>query len=111
MDIKGIFEDNIHQYSDYVSRDATEDMSRMYYRGIAGHDPDDDSLLSLLIWELKSVESSTDTQSELKWIYAADSTYLASLLDEYSEEAQSEDVGRTFFEGMDLEIVSRLHIY
>jgi hypothetical protein len=103
MDIKTIFGDNISEYSDYVDKDVAENMSRLYYRGIAGFDPDDDNLLSLLIWELKSVENDNDTESELKWIYAIDPSYIAPLLDGYKAEAQSEDVKKTFFESVNLE--------
>ena len=98
MDIKTIFEGNIDNYSDFVDMDIAENMSRLYYRGIACHDPIDDDVLSMLIWELKSVESDLDTGSELKWIYAADPSYISPLLEGYSKEAQNDNVRRTFFE-------------
>jgi hypothetical protein len=103
MDIKAIFENNVNEYSEYIDCDVSENMSRLYYRGMAAHDSYDDNLLSLLIWELKSVEDSENTQSELKWIYAADPSYIAPILDEYRTEAQKEDVKRTFFESPGLE--------
>ncbi len=96
MDVRTIFEDNISEYSDRVDCDVAENMSRLYYRGIAGHDPDDESVLLLLIWELKSVDDETDTESELKWIYAADPSFIAPLIDSYREEALDENVRRTF---------------
>jgi hypothetical protein len=98
MDIRTIYEENLYEYSDYIDRDVTENMVRLYYRGIAAHDPDDDDLLSLLIWELKYMEDDKDTESELKWIYAADPSFISPLLDGYRTEALSEDVRRTFFE-------------
>lgn len=52
MDIRTIFDDNINEYADHVDKDIAENMSRIYYRGMAGHNPDDNSLLSLLIWNL-----------------------------------------------------------
>lgn len=103
MDIRTIFDDNINEYSDHVDKDVAENMSRIYYRGMAGHNPDDNSLLSLLIWELKSVEEDSDTQSELKWIYALDPSYIAPLFEGYRKEALSEDVKKTFFESACLE--------
>ena len=98
MDIKTISEDNINEYSDYVDCDVAEKMSCLYYRGIAGYDPDDDNLLSLLIWELKSAESSKDTESELKWIYAVDPSFIPSIMDGYQKEALSEDIKKSSFE-------------
>ncbi|MBQ7429383.1 MAG: hypothetical protein IJV29_06915 [Butyrivibrio sp.] len=47
MDIESIFEVNINEYSDYVDGDVAENMGRLFYRGIAGHNPDDDSVLSI----------------------------------------------------------------
>ena len=44
MDIRTIFDDNINEYADHVDKDVAENMSRIYYRGMAGHDPDDNSL-------------------------------------------------------------------
>lgn len=102
MDIKTLFEDNIANYSDIVDEDIAENMKRVYYRGLVGHDPDDESVLSLLIWEIKSVAESWDTESELKWIYTADPSYIALLLDSYSEEAHDESVRRTYFESTSL---------
>jgi hypothetical protein len=98
MNIRTIFEDNINEYSDLVDRDVAENMGRMYYRGIAAHSPEDNRLLSLLIWELKSVESSHDTESDIKWIYAVEPSYLEELLADYHMEAIYEDVKRTTFE-------------
>ncbi len=103
MDIRAIFEDNIDEYSDYVDGDVAENMTRLHYRGIAGHDPDGDDLLSLLIWELKSVDDRKNTESELKWIYAADSSFLSPLLEGYHKEVLNEEVRRTFFESTSLE--------
>ncbi len=98
MDFRTIFEGNIDEYSEYVDEDVAENMVRLYYRGLAAHDEDSDDLLSLLIWELKSVEDGNDTEAELKWIYAADPSFISSLLDGYHTEALNEDVKRTFFE-------------
>ncbi len=104
MDFRQIFEDNIREYSDVVEDDVAENMRRLYYRGLAGYDPDDDeALLSLLIWELKSVEDDRDTEAELKWIYAIDPAYIPELLDGYHEEAVGEEVKRTFFESISLD--------
>ena len=103
MDLKAIFEDNINDYSDHVDCDVAENMERAFFRGLAGHDPDDGSLLSLLIWELKSVQDSNNTGSELKWIYAADPSFLAPLLEGYEKEVHDEKVKRTFFESTTLD--------
>ncbi|MCR5008348.1 MAG: hypothetical protein K6A76_07200 [Oribacterium sp.] len=87
-----------------VDGDVAENMNRLYYRGLAGYDPDDDeALLSLLIWELKSVEDNKDTESELKWIYAIDPSYIPELLEGYRDEALNEDVKRTFFESSSID--------
>lgn len=98
MDIKPISEGNIDNYSDYVDSDIAENMSRLYYRGLACHDAIDEDVLSMLIWELRSVESGNDTGSELKWIYAVDPSYISPLMDGYSLEAHNDNVKRTFFE-------------
>lgn len=103
MDIRTLFEDNIYEYSDHVDKDVAENMGRLNYRGIAGHDSYNDSLLSLLIWELKSIENSNDSESELKLIYAADPSQIESLLESYHTEARGENVTKTFFESTSLE--------
>ncbi len=98
MDIKAVHENNVYEFSDYLDCDVAENIGRMYYNGIAGCDPDDDSLLSLLIWELKFVKNSDDAESELKWIYAADPSFIAPLLEDYHKEVQDGRVRRTYFE-------------
>ena len=103
MDLKAIFEDNINEYSDHVDCDVAENMERLFYRGLAGHDPDDGSLLSLLIWELKSVQDIEKAESELKWIYAVDPSFIAPLLDGYNKEVRDEKVKKTFFESTTLD--------
>ena len=103
MDIRAIFEDNIDDYADYVDDDVSENMVRLRYRGIAGHDSSGDDLLSLLIWELKAVDDRAHTSSELKWIYAADPSYIAPLLEGYQKEVQRDDVKKTYFESTSLE--------
>ena len=81
MEFKPIFEDNMSDYSDLVDIDIAENMGRMYYRGLAAHDPENDDPLSLLIYRLKSLEGSRNSESELLWIYAAEPSCIASLLD------------------------------
>lgn len=49
MELRTIFEDNIDEYSGQIDQDVAENMGRMYYHGIAVHDPEDHNLLSLLI--------------------------------------------------------------
>ncbi len=103
MNIRPIFEDTIYDYPEHVDADVAENMGRLYYRGISGHDPEDDSLLSLLIWELKSLDEERDTSSELKWIYAADPSHIAPLIEGYGREAKDEGVVKTLFESTSLE--------
>ena len=103
MAIKTILEENICRYSDHVDEDVAENMGRMFYRGIADHDPDDDRLLSLLIWELKTAPDSENTESELKWIYAVNPSFLTPLLEGYHKEALNENIRRSFFESTSLE--------
>ena len=103
MEFRTLSDNSIYEYHDYVDDDIAENMIRLYYRGIASHDPDDSRPLSLLIWELKSVEDLRDTESELKWIYTADSSFLSPLLEEYGKEAQEEAVKKTFFESPPME--------
>ncbi len=103
MEFKTVFDENINDYSDYVDGDVAENMQRLYYRGIAGHDPDDNSLLTLLIWELKSAEDAEKTSAEFKWLYTADPSYISSLLDGYHKEALITEVKKTFFEDPSLD--------
>ena len=60
MELRTIFEDNIDEYSGQIDQDVAENMGRMYYHGIAVHDPEDHNLLSLLIWKLKFMENGRD---------------------------------------------------
>ena len=103
MEFKPIFEDNMGDYSDLVDIDIAENMGRMYYRGLAAHDPENDNPLSLLIYRLKSLEGSRNSESELLWIYAAEPSCIASLLDGYREEAGDERIVKTGFEFSSLE--------
>lgn len=64
MEFKQIFENNISEYADYIDSDVAENIRRLQYRGIAGHDPENNKLLSLLIWRLQSVGDSLATDSE-----------------------------------------------
>lgn len=103
MNTKRVDADNIEEYLDYVDEDVSENMDRLYYRGLAAHDPDDDDLLSLLIWEIKSPDSEKKTRAELKWIYAADPSYISSLLDDYHGESLTEGVKKTYFESSSID--------
>ena len=90
MDIRTISEDNIGEYEGLVDEDVAENMGRMYYRGIAGHDPVSDDPLSVLIWELTSVETDLETGADLKWIYAADSDYIEAGLRRFHQPQTTE---------------------
>ncbi len=98
MNLKSILPDNINEYADYVDEDMSENIGRMFYRGLAAHAPEDDSLLSLLIWELKSPEGNERSTSELKWIYSADPSYISNILDGYHSEVLNDGVKKTIFE-------------
>ncbi len=103
MDIREIYEGNIREYAKWIDRDVAENMSRVYFRGIAACDDLDDSLKAAMIWELKSVEKEEDTGSEIVWVYDGDREYFAAALGEYSKRISDEDVRSSFFEfpGMD----------
>ena len=98
MNIKDLYEDNIEEYEDWIDEDVAENMSRLYYRGVACHDDTDDRLLAALIWELKSVEAEDDTEAEIGWFYCAESEYLEEAIREYKKRIETEDVSRSFFE-------------
>ena len=97
MNIKEIMEDNIEDYSSVISDDVAENMERMYFRGLACHD-DDDNIQSAIIWELRSVEKDADTEAQIECVYAENPDSLGTLLEEYHNQATDEDVVRTFFE-------------
>lgn len=102
MIIRELYEDNIYDYMEWLDQDMAENMSRMYFRGIACHDDLDEILKAALIWELKSVETQEDTESEIAWIYDSDPLYMDAALDEYNERASEDDVSRSFFESTDI---------
>ena len=103
MDIKKIDAGNIEEYTDIIAPDIAENMVRMYYRGLACHDPGDVSLKSALIWELQAVEEDADTESRIDCIYARAPEDLNELLSAYHNEAVDEEVKRSFFELPSLE--------
>ena len=78
MNLRPIFKDNAYEYSDFIDPDVAENLGRRFFRGLAAHDPGDDHILSLLIWELKAVEDLRDTESEIKWIYSDDASSIIS---------------------------------
>lgn len=102
MIIRELYEDNIYDYMEWLDRDMAENMSRMYFRGIACHDDLDEILKAALIWELKSVETQEATESEIAWIYDDDQEYMDAAFDEYSERVSDDDVSRSFFESKDI---------
>ncbi|MBP5606984.1 MAG: hypothetical protein J6X66_01770 [Lachnospiraceae bacterium] len=103
MEFKQIFEDNVSDYSDYIDSDIAENLKRTQYRGIAGHDLEDDSILSLLIWKLESVDDSLATDSEFQWLYTADPSYISELIAGYKDEARLSSVRKTYYESTELE--------
>ena len=98
MDIQAISAEDIFEYSDYVDSDIAENMNRIYYHGMAGFDCEDGSLLSILIWELKSVDEKDKPDSELKWLYVADPSVIVPLFECYREAANEYEVKKTSFE-------------
>ncbi len=103
MELRTVDENNIDEYSDIVDMDVAENMDRVFYHGLAGHDSDSDDILSLLIWELKTKNDNEDSESELRFIYSLDPSYLSPLMDGYGSEAADDSVTRTFFESTSLE--------
>ena len=103
MEFKQIFENNINEYADYIDSDVAENIRRLQYRGIAGHDPENNKLLSLLIWRLESVDGSLATDSELQWLYTADPAYISQLLNSYHDDSRLNGVRKTSFESTDME--------
>ena len=103
MSIQELYEDNINEYLDVVGTDIAEDMSRMYFHGIACHDDLDDTLKAALVWELKSVEKPEDTESEIVCVFQEDSEGLIAALEEYSKRIGDDKVARSFFELSDID--------
>ena len=97
MNIKEIVANNIKEYAGIVDPDIAENMTRMYYRGLACHD-DDDSVKSAMIWELQAVEEESDTESRIECVYAKDPGSIEELLGAYHGQAVDEEVKRSFFE-------------
>ncbi len=98
METIKITEDNLEEYAAYLDPDVAECIGREYYRGIAIHEDEDEPPRGTLIWELKNVEDEIATESEL-FYYSADSEDDGrQLFEAYAEEAEENEVERSFFE-------------
>ena len=103
MNFTDLYKDNISDYSEWIDPDVAENINRAYYRGMAAHDSYDDSVKAIVIWELKSLEEKEDTESEIAWIYSADSGSVDPLFHEYGNRIVTDEVKRSFFESTAIE--------
>ncbi|MCR5502812.1 MAG: hypothetical protein K6F53_07370 [Lachnospiraceae bacterium] len=97
MDIERITEENVQEYMDHLSPDMAESMGREYFRGIGLKE--NGAPEGALIWEIKNAEDEdADRESELMFLGLADTADGGELFRVYSDEAEEEEVVRTFFE-------------
>ncbi len=100
MEIVGISNDNLTNFSQLLGEDMSEDVSRVYYNGI-GALGDDDEVLGALVYELLDSESEEDTRSRICFMKAADKEVSAGLENYYTHnslEEEVEEVAESFYE-------------
>lgn len=103
-----ITEDNARDFEPLIGEGLCLDMDREYFRGRGLNDEDnEDSFVGAMVFELKNVESESDTESEIRFI-SPDPDLAEELLDEYDFDVSDEDIKLTRIETEEENLVSVL---
>ena len=90
MDIVGISEDNLEDFSPFLGKDLTEDLKRIFYNGIGAIDGKGQAA-GAFVYELINCESEEDTKSRICMVKAGDRETADRLRDYYSGTSVKED--------------------
>ena len=97
MIVEEIGMENIEKYDAIIGADMTENIGRLYYRGLGLTDSDGNPKASM-VWELQHYEDEEqDTGSFVRQLHA-DKEQMVSILEKYTEEIRENGVLRTKFE-------------
>ena len=101
MEILELDSSNVTDYEDLLDKDVAESIGREYYRGIVALD-DGGSPSGAMVWEYKNLDEDDDTKAEICFLHSEETETAQSLLEEFDDQASSNDVCRSFFELSDL---------
>ena len=76
---------NTEDYAGYLGADLAEDLERTFFRGLVLVEDGQDKPLGWMVWELKNLESSKDTESYIRSFEAGDEDEAAALFASYNK--------------------------
>ena len=90
MNILALDENNIEQYSDYISADMAENIERIYFHGLIAIS--EDKPVGGMIWEIRNPMSEAEKESSICWLRLDDHKAAEKLFDFYKLAIDKEDV-------------------
>ncbi|WP_029322120.1 hypothetical protein [Butyrivibrio sp. AE3004] len=98
FEIRDILDVTDDEYEEFLGPWMAENIDRDYFRAIAAHNPDDDSIAGGLVWRYINLENDDDTASSLELLKADNADCVEELLSNYDEKAAENNVVKTSFE-------------
>ena len=97
MKIIEISEENLDMYTDYFGDDMAENLTRMFYRGIAVVEDDSTYPGAALVFRFVNLEDSAPNEAVIVWMRVEDVDAGAALMEAYKEKIQEKEVVRSTF--------------
>lgn len=95
MNVVILEEDNIEQYSDYVTPDIAENIGRTFYRGLVI--TNEDTPVAGMVWEVKNMMQDVDNENNISFLKVDDEEAGNLLLEEYKQFAVDDEVVKSNF--------------
>lgn len=95
MYIQTLDEDNIENYTDYVTLDVAENIGRTFYRGILAIDGE--SPVAGMVWEVRHMMQNEDNESNIVWLRIDASEAEDPLFENYKTSIREDEVVKSTF--------------
>ena len=95
MEIVDLSEENVSDYTDYLTPDMAENIGRIFYRGLLV--VDDEEVRAGLVWEYKNMLNGKNKESRIRFFKAEDEEVGSLILSSYEERLRDAEIAKDTF--------------
>ncbi len=93
MTLTVLNEDNVEQYTDYLSEDIAENIGRTFFHGVIAQEME--RPMAGIVWETRNVLEEADAESNILFLRIDDEAATDALFDEYENQIRMDNVKKS----------------
>lgn len=96
MDIVYLDQENVENYTEYLTRDEAENIGRTFHHGLVVTN-DDDEPVAAMIWKIRNTQSESENESQIVFLKIDDEDAVDLLFENYVSSIEDDEVVKSTF--------------